>query len=878
MNDQNPNPEDPVASSAPPPAPENAAPAPAELPPAAEEQQPPPAPPESVEPEKPVSDLPVPPPPPPPPPVENAAAHPLFAEDAPPPPAVAPAVPAEPTPPAAPPPTPIPIPFFSGIPPAPEAVEPVAVPPPPAAEDVPVGILSSAEEAAPSGGGWNPAAGEQLLGRYMLQEKLSSSSDMGVVFQCTDSVRGIPVVLRVLPAGVSGNELALAHYRTAFERVSQLHGEHIATPRIFEQDAARGESYVLSDFAAGETLGEWGRQQHKAGNLSLKTVLNILRPVADALDDAHQQGVFHQSLTPDYVMVDENGWIKIRDFELAAVIRANTTATAQKAFIPYKAPELWQGQPATAATDQYALAVILYELLGGAWPYTKEPPSSAQFAVDQPRLREPLAWLPPWTQNALLQALSQDPKKRFATCRDFVEAMAHKQRTRKQVVGQIWMWVILLAVVAGVGFGLSQRKDAAHRRREALRREADSGDRVAQNRLGLMYAYGQGIPTNNTEAFQWFMKSARQGYAEAQNNLGWMYANGRGTFRDDIRAMTWYKRAALQGDATAQFNVGWMYDQNRGVDAVDVEQGQAFRHLAASGVRTAALWLDIRDLCEGSLLPAPLAAADWYGRAAEQNHAGAQNNLGELHANGRLGETNNVEAIKWFRLAAEQGYTPAERNLGSMYADGRGTRLNTATAIQWFRKAADKNDAYSQTALGTIYHSGASGTTNDVEAVKWYRRAAQQHYAPAETALGRMYEKGLGVVQNYTEAAKWYALAAEQDYAPAQNNLATLTVWGRGVPVASDKTAMELYYKAAIQDYAPAQNNLAWMYEQGRSGLKADQGFDLAWAGQYLEYMQDMFPDYELPGNAEVFMALYWYSRAADQGLVNAQEALRRLK
>jgi hypothetical protein len=52
---------------------------------------------------------------------------------------------------------------------------------------------------------------------------------------------------------------------------------------------------------------------------------------------------------------------------------------------------------------------------------------------------------------------------------------------------------------------------------------AETGDAAAQNRLGLIYQNGEGVPQNDAEAVRWYLKAAEQGYADAQNNLGLMY-------------------------------------------------------------------------------------------------------------------------------------------------------------------------------------------------------------------------------------------------------------------------------------------------------------------------------------------------------------------
>ena len=75
---------------------------------------------------------------------------------------------------------------------------------------------------------------------------------------------------------------------------------------------------------------------------------------------------------------------------------------------------------------------------------------------------------------------------------------------------------------------------------------------------------------------------------------------------------------------------------------------------------------------------------------AEQDHAGAQFNLGVMYDNGYGVPENDAEAAKWHRKAAEQGDVMAQYSLGGMYFRGEGVSQNYAEAVKWYSKAADQ--------------------------------------------------------------------------------------------------------------------------------------------------------------------------------------------
>jgi TPR repeat protein len=185
-------------------------------------------------------------------------------------------------------------------------------------------------------------------------------------------------------------------------------------------------------------------------------------------------------------------------------------------------------------------------------------------------------------------------------------------------------------------------------------------------------------------------------------------------------------------------------------------------------------------------------AAKWYGLAAKQGNAKAQNNLGEMYYQGEGVSKDDAEAVKWFRLAAEQGYSEAQHNLGSMYNAGKGVPRNYAEARKWYRLAAEQGHPDAQYKLGVLILSG-SWPTNYAEAVKWYRLAAEQGDFGAQFRLG--YEEGFFRLLDPTEAVKWFRLSAERGYPDAQNNLGVSYEQGKGVP--QDYVSAHMWFNLA---------------------------------------------------------------------------------
>jgi TPR repeat protein len=255
------------------------------------------------------------------------------------------------------------------------------------------------------------------------------------------------------------------------------------------------------------------------------------------------------------------------------------------------------------------------------------------------------------------------------------------------------------------------------------------------------------------------------------------------------------------------------------------------------------------------------AAANWYRKAADQEHDKAQNNLGLLYEEGLGVEQDFAAAEAWYRRAAEQGLATAQANLGRLYDLGRGVDPNQTEAAKWYRRAAEQENAKSQYRLGTMYEEGIGVPRNLSKAASWYRQAAKQGHGPAERALGTLYAEGRGVRRDPEKAAKWLGRAsarglgvadavapleatevaasearvkrakgansfeypelrrlsalAEEGEVPAQYQLAQMYSTGEGAPQ-SLKDAARWYREAAERGHDMAAYKLAFLYLRGR--------------------------------------------------------------
>ncbi len=156
---------------------------------------------------------------------------------------------------------------------------------------------------------------------------------------------------------------------------------------------------------------------------------------------------------------------------------------------------------------------------------------------------------------------------------------------RKPVFIQSLFLILLLGASGGAWAGFQAGEDAYLREdyETALsewRALAEQGHAEAQNMLGYMYRFGEGVPQDFEQARQWYRRAADRGNATAQNNLGAMYRQGLGVPQDYQEAFRWFLRAAEQGNGGAQNHLGLMYYKGEGVEK-DLVQAYKWAYLAA---------------------------------------------------------------------------------------------------------------------------------------------------------------------------------------------------------------------------------------------------------------------------------------------------------
>lgn len=209
------------------------------------------------------------------------------------------------------------------------------------------------------------------------------------------------------------------------ETTEKLVHPHIV--RLLDFAIEYGTPFLVLDYAPGGSL----RTRYPKGSVvPLAQVEAYLKEIAPALQYAHDQHILHRDIKPDNVLIGRGGELLISDFGIAVLTQTGRTSLSSAYRIGgtpyYMAPETYQGRP-VKESDQYALAVMVYEWLCGSVPFSEGNFIQLGFQHSHepvPPLREknPAIAIPPQVEAVILKALAKEPKERFASVQTFVQA------------------------------------------------------------------------------------------------------------------------------------------------------------------------------------------------------------------------------------------------------------------------------------------------------------------------------------------------------------------------------------------------------------------------------------------------------------------------
>jgi WD40 repeat protein len=345
-----------------------------------------------------------------------------------------------------------------------------------------------------------PAAAERI-GRFEVRGRLGAGA-FGDVYLAYDPQLDREVALKVAKPGTLDTPERAARFVREARSAANLRHPHIVP--LYETGRDGNRLFIASAFIPGRTLEAVVEEaETNAEPLPPTVCARLGRKLAEALAYAHGRGVVHRDVKTANVIVDEDGEPLLLDFGLAARAAAGDerlTQDGQGLGTPaYMAPEQAEGH-GDAASDQYSLGCLLYELATGRTPFAGRPAQQIFLhktrPVPSPRRFRP--GLPRDLEAVILKCLAKDPERRYASCADAAEDLRRfldgEPVTARRIgpAGRFGRWCRrnplvassvsfgVLALAIGAVVALAQADVAT---REARRANASADDAKAKQRI-----------------------------------------------------------------------------------------------------------------------------------------------------------------------------------------------------------------------------------------------------------------------------------------------------------------------------------------------------------------------------------------------------------
>lgn len=292
----------------------------------------------------------------------------------------------------------------------------------------------------------------QTLSHYRILEKLGSGG-MGDVYRARDEQLYRDVAIKVLNGGID-DSVGMSHLLREARAAAALNHANVCT--IHDVASAGGQSFIVMELIDGRPLSALVSDRP----LPVEQVLVLAYEIADAVAHAHSRGIVHRDLKPANVIVTADGRAKVLDFGIAKRLYGGDPAAPTETVtrggivagtLPYLSPEQLSGLAASAASDVWALGVMMYEMLTGRRPFR----AGTEFGLSAAILHQPPAPLPadvPTAVQALVErCLEKDVDRRFASAGD-VRAALDAIRTGGMDASTAWRSRLARMVIAVLPF------------------------------------------------------------------------------------------------------------------------------------------------------------------------------------------------------------------------------------------------------------------------------------------------------------------------------------------------------------------------------------------------------------------------------------------
>jgi serine/threonine protein kinase len=267
----------------------------------------------------------------------------------------------------------------------------------------------------------DPAKNGLQVGGYRVVREIETDS-LGVIYEAEHPRMHRRVALRTIEASVA-RDVSFSR-RFLLELRSYVALEHPAIPRLYEL-AYNGDSpYLVTEMITGKTLDELLGSGVRYDALG---IVNLLRPIASALDYAHSRATVHRDVKPASILLADDGRTMLTGFGLGTVASFNTGPGAGGPVAPdYVAPERLVGREVDGRADVYSLAAVIFQAVTGRRPFSSKSwieTLSRRLYEPPPTVHDVAPDLPSQFAFVLQEAMDRDPSRRPATAGELLDRL-----------------------------------------------------------------------------------------------------------------------------------------------------------------------------------------------------------------------------------------------------------------------------------------------------------------------------------------------------------------------------------------------------------------------------------------------------------------------
>lgn len=271
--------------------------------------------------------------------------------------------------------------------------------------------------------------GKKLDGLYEVKE-LIGSGGMANVYKAVmlghngPVPAGTVVAVKVLRREFMHDPDLVRRFKNESKAISLLNHPNIV--KVYDVSVNDDLQYIVMEYVDGMTLREYLNE--RGGKLTSRETVHFISQILKALEHAHANGVVHRDIKPQNIMLLDNGQLRMMDFGIARISRAENQLLSGKAMgsVHYISPEQAKGDETDCTSDIYSVGVMMYEMLSGHLPFDAD--DMVEVAIkqisDQPRSLHEIA---PEVPNALVEitekAMAKLPQNRYASAREMLDAL-----------------------------------------------------------------------------------------------------------------------------------------------------------------------------------------------------------------------------------------------------------------------------------------------------------------------------------------------------------------------------------------------------------------------------------------------------------------------